>query len=77
MSDDPEGADPILSMEQFAALLREKAQTGMISCSMRVSSEGIDGEEDEMCAGIAGRVWEATGFRFTYDRVPFEFEDNC
>src|SRR5258706_8774638 len=46
MSDDPEGANRILSMKQFMALLREKARTGVISCSTRVSSEGIDGEED-------------------------------
>ena len=56
------------------ALLREKVQTGVISCSTHVSSEGLDGKEDEICAGIAGHVWEATGFRFAYDQFPFEFE---
>ena len=70
--DTPE-PDRILSIEQFTALLREKALMGVISCYARVSTQGLDGEEEEICAGIAGRVWEATGFRFTYVRFPFEF----
>lgn len=65
--------DRTLTIEQFTTLLREKALTGVISCSARVSTQGLDGEEEDMCTGIAGRVWEATGFRFTYARFPFEF----
>ena len=58
-------SDHTASIEQFTALLREQALTGDICCSARVSTQGLDGE-DEICARIVGRVWEATGFRFTY-----------
>ena len=72
LSGDPAGPERSISIEQFAALLREKALTGVITCSARVSTEGLDGSADEMCAVIVGRVWEATGFRFTYGRLPLE-----
>jgi len=74
---DPEEADRILSIEQFTALLREKAHTGVISCSTRVSTGGLDDEENKICAGIVGRVWEATGFRFTYDSFHLCSRVNC
>lgn len=56
------------------ALPSEKAHAGVITCFTCISSEGMDQEEDKMCGGIARRVWEATGFRFTYDLFLFEFE---
>ena len=64
---DPAEPDRSISIEQFTALLREKALTGVISFSTRVSTQGLAGNADEMCSAIVGRVWEATGFRFTYD----------
>jgi len=70
--DTPE-PDRILSIKQFTTLLREKALTGVISCSAHVSTEGLDGEEEGICSRIVGHVWEATGFRFTYDWFRFEF----
>src|SRR5258706_15473953 len=60
--DTPE-PDRILSIKQFTTLLREKALTGVISCSAHVSAQGLDGEEEDICSGIVGHVWEATGFR--------------
>ncbi len=70
--DTPE-PDRILSIKQFTMLLREKALTGVISCSAHVSTEGLDGEEEGICSRIVGHVWEATGFRFTYDWFRLEF----
>ena len=65
-SGDPAEAGHPISIEQFTALLREQVPTGEIYCSARVSTQGLTGEADEMYAGIVRRVWEATGFRFTY-----------
>ena len=33
---------------------------------MRVSTQGLATEEDAILKTIAARVWEATGFRFTF-----------
>ena len=54
--DTPE-RDRVLSIEQFTALLREKALTGVISCSAHVSTQGLDGEEDDICSRIVGHVF--------------------
>ena len=70
---DPAEPDrPMLSVEQFMALLHEQALAGDICCSVRVSTQGLAGEADEICARIVGRVWEATGYRFTYGWFPLE-----
>ena len=71
-SGDPEDPEHTTSIEQFTALLQEQARTGNICCSARVSTQGLAGEVDEICAGIVGRVWEATGFRFMYAQFPLE-----
>ena len=63
---DPGEPDFPISLEQLTAQLREQALTGMISCSTRVSTQGLSGEADEICSIVIGHVWEATGFRFTY-----------
>ena len=55
----------VLAIEQFTMLLREKSLTDVLSCSARVSTRELDGDENEICSVIVGRVWEATGFRFT------------
>ena len=73
--DTPE-PDRVLSIEEFTTLLREKAPTGVFSYSARVSTQGIDGEDEDIRSRIVGRVWGATGFRFTYVRFPFEFGGN-
>ena len=66
LTEDPAEPDRSISIEEFTALLREKALTGAISWSTRVSTQGLVGNADEMCTAIVGRVWEATRFRFTY-----------
>ena len=71
-SGDPAEPDRTISLEQFTALLHEQALTSDISCSARVFTQGLTGEVDEIFAVIVGRVWEATRFRFTYDRLPLE-----
>ena len=76
MHEDTPEPDSMLAIKQFTMLLREKALTGVISCTACVSTEGLDGEEEEICSVIVGRMWEATGFRFMYDQFPFEFGDN-
>ena len=55
----------VLAIEQFTMLLREKSLADVISCSARVSTQGLYGDENAICSVIVGRVWEATGFRFT------------
>ena len=67
-------ADPVqvMSIEQFTALLCDQALMGVISCSAHVSAQGMDGGLDKICTVIVGRVWEATGFRFTYGQFLLE-----
>jgi len=65
-SEDPAEPNPTISIEQFTALLREQALAENICYSARVSTQGLTGEVDEICSKAVGRVWEATGFRFTY-----------
>ena len=72
LSRGPAEPDRPLSIEQFTALLREKALTGVISCSARVSAQGIAGNADGICTVLVGHVWEATGFWFMYGRFPLE-----
>ena len=64
--EDPAEPAPIRSIDQFTELLRQQALEGTIRCRMRVSTQGIAAEEDAILKIIAGRVWEATGFRFTF-----------
>jgi hypothetical protein len=71
-SGDPAKPNHTISVEEFMELLKEKALTGVISYSSRVSTQGLHGTADEICASIAGRVWEATGFGFTYNWFPLE-----
>jgi len=71
-SGDQVGRDPIISIEEFAASLHEQALMGNIHYSTCVSTQLLAGENNEVCAGILGRVWESTGFRFTYDRLSLE-----
>ena len=61
-----------MSIEQFVALLHEQASAGNICCSVCVSTQGLGGDTDEMCARIVGHVWEATGFRFMYGWFPLD-----
>ena len=63
----PAAPNRVISVDQFVAVLRKQRLTGVISISACVSIQGLDGEEDRMCTEIVGRVWEATGFRFTYE----------
>ena len=63
---DPGEPIPAISLEQLTAQLHEEALTGVISCSIRVSTQGLSGEVDDIHSVIVGRVWEATGFRFMY-----------
>ena len=65
-SEDPAEPARIGSIDQFTELLRQQALEGGICCRMRVSTQGLAAEEDEIIKIIAGRVWEATGFRFTF-----------
>ena len=74
LTGDPPQPDWSISIEQFMTLLREKALTSIISWSTHVSTQGLVGNADEMCAAIVGCVWEATGFRFTYGWLPLERE---
>ena len=69
---DPEEPDCIVSLEQFTARLRKDALTGVISYSARVSTQGLSGEVDDICTAAVRRVWEATGFRFTYGQSLLE-----
>ena len=72
LSRGPAEPDRSISVKQFTALLREQALTGVISCSARVSAQGLADNVDGICTALVGRVWEATGFRFTYGRFPLE-----
>ncbi len=71
-SGDPARPDRAISIDQFTSALHEQALTGVISFSARVSTQGLGVEEDGICTTIVGRVWEATGFRFTYGWFPLE-----
>jgi len=72
LSGGPEEPNRPMSIEQFTTLLREKALTGVFSFSARVSAQGLAGNADDICKVLVARVWEATGFRFTYGRFPLE-----
>jgi len=65
-SEDPLELDPAISSKQFTALLHGHARRGDLCCHMCISNQVIAEEEDEMFKVIVGRVWEATGFRFTF-----------
>ena len=65
-SEDPAEAAPIRSINQFMELLHQQALEGDISCRACVSTQGLAAEEDAILKIIAGRVWEATGFRFMF-----------
>ena len=80
---DEEGPDPsehpvepsaTVSIAQFTEELQKCAPRGDICYSARISTQGLDGDEDEICKVIVGCVWEATGFRFTYDWFPLEVQ---
>lgn len=58
--------DPIISIENFTELLRELAREPDIDWRTCVSTRGMVGEEDDILKLILRRVWDATGFRFTY-----------
>ena len=65
-SEDPIEPAPMRTIEEFMELLRQQALEGVISCHARVSTQGIAAEGDAILKIIAARVWEATGFRFTF-----------
>ena len=65
-SDDPVEPGHIISIEEFTASLRQQACMDDISYHAHVSTQGLPEEADEAFNVIAVRVWEATGFRFTY-----------
>jgi len=65
-AEDPPEPDPTISIEQFTTMLHDRALSGDLCCRMRVSTQGLAGEEAEVVKVIVGRVREATGFRFTY-----------
>ena len=65
-SEDPVEPTPIRSIDEFTELLHQQALQGEICCRIRVSTQGLAAEEDAIFNIIAGRVWEATGFRFTF-----------
>ena len=73
---DPGDPNFPISLEQFTAHLREQALTGAISCSTRVSTQDLSVEADDIYPIVIGRVWEATGFRFTYGWFPLEVKDS-
>ena len=64
--------DPTISIEQRTTMLHEQALRGDLCCRMRVSTQGLAVAEAEVIRVIVGRVWEATGFRFTYGWFPLE-----
>jgi len=59
---------------QFTALLANRASDGSLRCSARVATKGMAGDIKEIAEVIAGRVWEATGYRFTF--VDSEYNTN-
>ena len=72
-SRDPGEPNRTISLEQFTTQLHENALTGTISYSANISTQELSGEADDLCTVIVGRVWEATGFRFTCGRfIPLD-----
>ena len=65
-SEDPVEPAPTRSIDEFMELLHQQALQGKICCHIHVSMQGLAAEEDAMLNIIAGHVWEATGFRFTF-----------
>jgi len=57
--------DSALPIDRFMALLEHQASEGSISCCTRVNTEGMVGDAKDVADGIAGHIWEATGYRFT------------
>ena len=65
-SESREDPDGIIPIERFIELLAELARGREIDCRTRISRQGMVEEEDEIFKLIVKRVWEATGYRFTY-----------
>ena len=65
-SESPATPDPIIPIEKFTELLRELARGPEIDWRTCVSTQGMVGEEEDISKLILRRVWDATGFRFTY-----------
>jgi len=70
LSEDPAEPGPTISIEQFTAPLHQQARRRDLCCWTRISTQGLAAEEDVVLKVIAGRVWEATGFRFMSLRFP-------
>ena len=70
-SEDSLELDPATSSEQFMALLHGQALRGDLCCQTCISTQLIaEDEAEEMFQAIVGRVWDATGFRFTFVWFP-------
>jgi len=56
------------------ALLANRDSDGSLHCSAHVTTKGMAGNIKEIAEVIAGRVWEVTGYRFTF--VDSEYNAN-
>jgi len=63
---DPPTEAPVLSFEQFTTTLTKHAQRGDLRFRVCVSTQEPTGDNDEVTKAAVGRIWEATGFRFTF-----------
>jgi len=54
-----------LPIDQFMALVANRASDGSLSCCTHVTTEGMVGDTKETADIVAGHIWEATGYRFT------------
>jgi len=61
-SEDPVEPDPVISTEEFTALLHEQAHNSNLCCQACVSTQGMDEEEEEVFKVIVRRIWHATGY---------------
>jgi hypothetical protein len=59
-----------VSIEQFTALLRQKAPMDDLHFRAHVSTQGLVEEEEEIFKRIVKCIWDATGFRFTFVWFP-------
>jgi len=64
-SEDPAEPGPIMSIEQFTAMLHQRARRGDLCFRTHISTQGLAAGEYIESKIASARVWEATGIRFS------------
>jgi len=68
-------SDSSVPLDHFTAISANQASDSSLRYSTRVTTQGMVGDSKELADLIVGRIWEATGYRFTL--VDSEYRMTC